>query len=265
MSTGQNIEALLPISNNNGSQAVNARDLHVFLESKQQFSDWIKGRIDQFDFEEGVDFEVFDYDYQGNLLHKNMKSDNQRVSKTEYAISIGMAKELSMVERNAKGKQARRYFIACEEKLKSLPQRELSRKELALMVIQQEEEKERLMLENKAQQEIIESQKPAVVFTSAVQAAVNSCLIGELAKILKQNGVDMGEKRLFKWLREKKYLGSHGERYNIPNQEYIERGYFELKKGTRSGENGVMHTTITPKVTGKGQVYFVNKFLSMKQ
>jgi anti-repressor protein len=137
-------------------------------------------------------------------------------------------------------------------------------KELALMVIQAEEEKERLMLENKAQQEVIESQKPAVVFTSAVQAAVNSCLVGELAKILQQNGVNIGEKRLFKWLRENKYLGSHGERYNIPNQEYIERGYFELKKGTRSGDNGVMHTTITTKVTGKGQVYFVNKFLANK-
>lgn len=138
-------------------------------------------------------------------------------------------------------------------------------KELALMVIQAEEEKERLMLENKAQQEVIEAQKPAVVFTSAVQAAVNSCLVGELAKILRQNGIEIGERRLFQWLRDNKYLGSHGERYNIPNQEYIERGYFELKKGTRSGDNGVMHTTITPKVTGKGQVYFVNKFLSMKE
>lgn len=137
-------------------------------------------------------------------------------------------------------------------------------KELALMVIQAEEEKERLMLENKAQQEVIEAQKPAVVFTSAVQAAVNSCLVGELAKILRQNGIEIGERRLFQWLRDNKYLGSHGERYNIPNQEYIERGYFELKKGTRSGDNGVMHTTITPKVTGKGQVYFVNKFLSIK-
>lgn len=138
-------------------------------------------------------------------------------------------------------------------------------KELALMVIQAEEEKERLMLENKAQQEVIESQKPAVVFTNAVQAAVNSCLIGELAKILRQNGIEIGERRLFQWLRDNRYLGSHGERYNIPNQEYIERGYFELKKGTRSGDNGVMHTTITPKVTGKGQVYFVNKFLSIKE
>lgn len=140
--------------------------------------------------------------------------------------------------------------------------KELSRKELALMIIQQEEEKERLMLENKKNQEIIEASRPAVAFTAAVQAAQSSCLVGELAKIISQNGVEIGEKRLFKWLREHKYLGSHGERYNIPNQEYIERGYFELKKGVRSGSNGVMHTTVTPKVTGKGQVYFVNKFLS---
>lgn len=255
MSTGQNIEALLPISNNNGSQAVNARDLHAFLGIGRDFTNWMKDQIERCDLAENQDYEVF--------AQNGENSKGGRPSK-EYALSIGAAKEISMMSQSEKGKTARRYFIACEEKLKSLPKRELSRKELALMVIQQEEEKERLMLENKAQQEIIESQKPAVVFTSAVQAAVNSCLIGELAKILKQNGVDMGEKRLFKWLREKKYLGSHGERYNIPNQEYIERGYFELKKGTRSGENGVMHTTITPKVTGKGQVYFVNKFLSMK-
>lgn len=265
MSTGQNIETLLPINDKNGSQAVNARDLHAFLGIGRDFTNWMKDQIERCDLVEGQDYEVFKFDYQGRPVAQKGESDNQRVSKTEYAISIGAAKEISMMSQSEKGKQARRYFISCEEKLKSLSKRELSRKELALMVIQQEEEKERLMLENKAQQEIIESQKPAVVFTSAVQTAVNSCLIGELAKILKQNGVDMGEKRLFKWLREKKYLGSHGERYNIPNQEYIERGYFELKKGTRSGDNGVMHTTITPKVTGKGQVYFVNKFLSMKQ
>lgn len=73
----------------------------------------------------------------------------------------------------------------------------------------------------------------------------------------------MGEKRLFAWLRENSYLGCHGERYNIPNQRYVEQGLFELKKGVRSGTGGVMHTTITPKITAKGQVYFVNKFLGM--
>lgn len=106
--------------------------------------------------------------------------------------------------------------------------------------------------------------QPAVTFTQAVSGSASSCLIGELAKLIDQNGYPMGERRLFRWLREKGYLGTKGERYNIPNQRYIEQGLFELKKGTRSGNNGVMHTTITSKVTGKGQVYFVNKFLTNK-
>lgn len=106
--------------------------------------------------------------------------------------------------------------------------------------------------------------QPAVTFTQAVSGSASSCLIGELAKLINQNGYPMGERRLFKWLRENGYLGTKGERYNIPNQRYIEQGLFKLKKGTRSGNNGVMHTTITSKVTGKGQVYFVNKFLTEK-
>lgn len=114
------------------------------------------------------------------------------------------------------------------------------------------------------QQKQLEAQAPKVLFTEAVMGSSSSCLIGELAKIITQNGYQIGEKRLFKWLRENHYLGTKGERYNIPNQQYIEQGLFELKKGTRSGNNGVMHTTITTKVTGKGQVYFVNKFLSSK-
>lgn len=106
--------------------------------------------------------------------------------------------------------------------------------------------------------------QPAVTFTQAVSGSASSCLIGELAKLINQNGYPIGERRLFKWLRENGYLGTKGERYNIPNQRYIEMGLFELKKGTRSGNNGVMHTTITSKVTGKGQVYFVSKFLTEK-
>lgn len=135
---------------------------------------------------------------------------------------------------------------------------QVSRKDLALMIIKAEEEKERLALENKNQAEMIESQKPAVIFTDAVKGSESSCLVGELAKLIKQNGYDIGEKRLFKWLRENGYLGSHGERYNIPNQRWAH--LFELKKGVRSGDNGVMRTTITTKVNGKGQVYFINLF-----
>nr|DAD65673.1 MAG TPA: KilAC domain protein [Siphoviridae sp. ctnFV5] len=112
-----------------------------------------------------------------------------------------------------------------------------------------------------AQQKQLQAQAPKVLFADTVIGSQSSCLIGELAKLITQKGYEIGEKRLFKWLRENHYLGTRGEYYNIPNQKYIEQGLFELKKGTRSGNGGVMHTTITPKVTGKGQVYFVNKFL----
>lgn len=107
-------------------------------------------------------------------------------------------------------------------------------------------------------------QAPKVLFTDAVIGSKSSCLIGELAKIISQKGVPIGQNRLFKWLRKNGYLGTRGENYNIPNQRYVEQGLFELKKGTRSGNDGVMYTTITPKVTGRGQVYFVNKFLKTK-
>lgn len=123
-----------------------------------------------------------------------------------------------------------------------------------------EEQQKRIEAERK-----VTEAAPAVAFTNAVQSANSSCLIGELAKLIAQNGYSIGEKRLFAWMRDNGYLGKHGERYNIPNQQYVEQGLFELKKGVRSGDNGVLHTTITPKVTGKGQVYFVNKFLGNKE
>jgi len=109
-------------------------------------------------------------------------------------------------------------------------------------------------------EEKVEEQAPKVVFADAIVGSKSSCLIGELAKILQQNGIDMGQNRLFRWLRSNHYLGSHGEFYNLPNQRYVEQGLFEIKKNTHS-ENGVMVTTSTTKVTGKGQQYFINHFL----
>lgn len=108
----------------------------------------------------------------------------------------------------------------------------------------------------------IEADAPKVLFADAVVGSKSTCLIGELAKIISQNGYPIGQNRLFQWLRENGYLDKHGERYNIPNQQYVEMGLFELKKGVRSGNDGVMKVTMTTKVTGKGQSYFINKFLN---
>lgn len=113
----------------------------------------------------------------------------------------------------------------------------------------------------KALQEERQQDAPLVTFANAIIGSQKSCLIGELAKILTQNGYKIGQNRLFEWLRTNGYLGSKGERYNIPNQQYIEKGIFELKKGIRSGNDGVIVNTITTKVTPKGQQYFILKFI----
>ena len=109
---------------------------------------------------------------------------------------------------------------------------------------------------------VINEMKPKVVFADAVATSHTSILVGELAKILKQNGIDMGQKRLFAWLREKGYLiKRQGTDYNMPTQKAMDLGLFEIKEGSYVNGSGVNITTKTPKVTGKGQQYFINKFL----
>lgn len=132
------------------------------------------------------------------------------------------------------------------------------------------EQQEKIERQQKALQEsaheivvlngVVMQMKPKVTFADAIVGSKASCLVGELAKVLTQNGITIGQNKLFEWLRNNGYLGKKGERYNIPNQQYVEQGLFEIKKGVRSGNDGVMHTTITTKVTGKGQCYFINKF-----
>ena len=115
------------------------------------------------------------------------------------------------------------------------------------------------------QQKKIEADAPRVLFSQAVETSNKSVLIGELAKIICQNGVNTGEKRLFAWLREKGYLCKFGERYNQPTQKAMEMGLFEIKKTTIQKPDGCTIVSNTTKVTGKGQIYFVNKFLHNNQ
>lgn len=112
----------------------------------------------------------------------------------------------------------------------------------------------------------IQEMKPKVVFADAVATSHTSILVGELAKILKQNGIEMGQKRLFAWLREKGYLiKRQGTDYNMPTQKAMDLGLFEIKEGSYVNGSGVNITTKTPKVTGKGQQYFINKFLQQER
>jgi len=244
---------IISIEERNGQQAVSARELHCFLESKQDFSTWMKNRIEKYGLIEKVDFEVF---------HNFMENPKGGRPLTEYALTVDAAKELSMVEGNEKGKQARRYFIEAEKAFRQvLSQRPVipqTFSEALRLAASQAEQIEQ-------QQKQLEAQRPRVLFSQAVETAKESVLIGELAKIICQNGVQTGEKRLFKWLRDNHYLCACGERYNQPSQKAMELGLFEMKKTTINKPNGETMVSTTTKVTGKGQVYFVNKLLYNQQ
>lgn len=110
----------------------------------------------------------------------------------------------------------------------------------------------------------IERMKPKALFADAVASSKNSILIGELSKIIKANGYDIGQRRLFSWMRDNGYLMKSGEAYNQPTQKSMELGVMEIKKSTINNPDGSIRTTTTTKVTGKGQVYFVNKFCGKK-
>lgn len=128
--------------------------------------------------------------------------------------------------------------------------------------LKSEQEQRKLLEEKNEQQRLkIEEDKPKVIFANAVETAKTSILVGELAKILKQNGVATGQKRFFEWLRENGYLIKGGSDKNMPTQKSMELGLFEIKETAVAHSDG--HTTIskTPKVTGKGQQYFINKFI----
>lgn len=111
---------------------------------------------------------------------------------------------------------------------------------------------------------VVEAQKPKVLFADAVSTSETSILIGQLAKLITQNGHAIGQNRLFHWMRQNNYLGRSGQHYNEPTQYAMERGWFEVKERTVNNPDGSVRITRTTKVTGKGQVYFINKFLDQQ-
>lgn len=208
------MEEIIKIEDHNGKRAVNARELHDFLESKQEFANWIKNRIKQYGFVENQDFEVFD-----NFV-RNPQGGRPAV---EYALSIDMAKELSMVENNEKGRIARKYFIACEDKLKQglLVMPNFSNPAEAARAWADQYE-QRLKLEAKAREDA-----PKVEFFESVAESKDAVEMKAVSSTL--NYVAVGRNKLFAILREQKVLQSN----NIPYQKYIDAGYFrtiETKK-----------------------------------
>lgn len=123
------------------------------------------------------------------------------------------------------------------------------------------EEAERLALVNHKLEEQNQRMRPKEIFADAVAASKSSILVGELAKLITQNGYQIGQNRMFKWLRENGYLMTTGTSNNMPKQRYVEQGLFEIKESNIQNPDGSVRITRTTKVTGKGQQYFINKFL----
>lgn len=232
---------LIEIKVKNHTQLVSARDLHKGLGLKKKFSAWWEQNSK--DFEEGIDFAREPESYQVKLGNGATKLMN------DYFLTIDMAKELCMMSKTEKGKEVRKYFIEVERRWND--PNEVVKRGYAIL----QDENTQLRIENKAM-------KPKALFADAVSVSKKTILIGDLAKILKQNGVNIGSIRLFRWLRKHGYLIKRdASDYNMPTQKSMERGLFEIKETVIPHRDG--HTTIskTPKVTGKGQIYFVNKFL----
>lgn len=227
-----------------------ARDLHDALEVQTAYKDWFP-RMCEYGFEEGKDFNLLKNErvqMEGNRMVTREVNDHQ--------ITIAMAKELCMLQRSEKGKQFRKYFIQVEEAWNT-PEQVMAR---ALQMANRMVDK--LKKDNAYLLEKAEADAPKVLFADAVAASHTSILIGDLAKLIRQNGVEVGQNRLFQWLRDNGYLCSTGERYNLPTQKSMELKLFEVKETTISNPDGSIRITRTTKVTGKGQAYFVNKFLA---
>ncbi|WP_150467395.1 phage antirepressor KilAC domain-containing protein [Francisella sp. SYW-9] len=227
--------------------SVNARELHVFLEVKTAFKDWIK-RMLEYDFEENADY-----------ISLAQKRAGNNATLIEYIITLDMAKEISMLQRTEKGKQARKYFIECEKQLKQNNPQALTRKQILQLALESEQKLE-------VANQTIKQQRSKVLFAESVQASSTDISVGELAKIIKQNGYDIGGIRLFQWLRDTGYLiRRHGTDFNTPTQRSMDLGLFRIKEATINHSDGRVTISKTVKVNGKGQVYFVNKFALMKE
>lgn len=226
------------------TQTVSARELHEKLNIGTRFNDWFP-RMTEYGFAEGTDF-----------YSKMSKTDNGGRPSTDYEISVDMAKQICMIQRTPEGKAVRQYLIDLE-KAWNTPEQVMAR---ALKMADQSIEK--LKTQNIELQADNDRMRPKEVFADAVATSHTSILIGDLAKLLKQNGVDIGQKRLFAWMRENGYLiKRQGSDWNMPTQRSMEMELFEVKESTVNNPDGSVRINRTTKVTGKGQQYFINKFL----
>lgn len=234
-------QELLPVNTNSPDRiTVSARDLHTALEVGADFPHWFK-RMCEYGFEHGRDFNPVKID---RVQFEGSREVTRTVDDAE--ITIEMAKEICMLQRNERGKQARQYFIQLEKDWNS-PEKIMSR---ALQIANDQ---------IRSLTARVEADAPAVYFANAITGSETNILVRDLAKLLKQNGVDTGERRLYELLRNDGFLIKGGSDYNMPTQRAMEMGLFFVKETPRiSKESGIIDRVSM--VTPRGQAYFLKRY-----
>lgn len=229
---------LFNVTTNGDKLTLSARELHKELNIAGRFSRWFE-QMSEYGFEENVDFT--------SVQNCTVVNNGATRELQDYQITLDMAKEIAMLQRNEKGKQIRKKLIELEKAWNS-PEKVMARAlDIAHKTIAN------LQIEN-------EDMKPKAIFADAVATSDTSILIGDLAKLIKQNGTDIGQKRLFERMRNDGYLIKTGTSKNMPTQKAMEKGLFEVKERVISNPDGSTRITRTTKVTGQGQIFFINKF-----
>lgn len=237
---------IVKVNYDNEQPTVSARELYKSLEVSKRFSAWFETNSQGF-----VENEDYTSVLSGTVVNNGAHREIQ-----DYSLSVDMAKHLCLMSRTEKGKECRQYLIDLE-KAWNTPEQVMAR---ALKLA--DKEIDRLKADNKVLLEDTARMKPKEIFADAVATSSTTILIGELAKLLRQNGIDIGQNRLFSWLRENGYLiRQKGSAYNTPTQRSADLGILTTKETVIVRSDGSTEVKKTVKVTGKGQQYFINKFL----
>lgn len=233
---------LIKVEVKNNQQVVSARELHKGLGVKTRFSQWVEQNFKMF---------VKGEDFLGvvTTTPQNRYGGTQELQ--DYAITLNMAEHVAMMSKTEMGSIYRQYFIDLEKKWND--PKEVVKRGYEIL----QSENNQLRIEN-------DHLKPKALFADTVAASDDTILVRDLAKFLRQNGINIGQNRLFNWLRDKGYLIKKSNGYT-PTQKAMDLELFEVSEWTISNNNGKPKIKLTTRVTGKGQNYFVNKFLKAKE
>lgn len=240
---------LIPVHTNpDGGKAVMGRDLHEFLEVRDNYTDWMK-RMIAYGFSEGQDF------------IGNFRESTGGRPKQDHIITLDMAKEISMIQRTERGKQARQYFIECERRMKQL-QPELTPEQLMAKALLQAEQ---TMLEQtqaiEALNTRVEDMEPSYNLGEALLSTEDNIYVGDMAKMLKSRGLFYGGRtKLFAWLKDNDYIMKTGSSGYAALQRWLDNGVLDVEEHVYEPFFGEPKLRYTIKVTPKGQEHFINKF-----